>query len=96
MEDKPTGTQATIPKVGDYVRALWVTSVPLAEVDVDMTREGIVIEIRDRGTHLLLQSWQDIEFTVYAAGAVVVDETTLDEFIRDFIFMARFRLGLTQ
>ncbi len=81
-------------KVGDYVRAILVTHVPLFECDADLTREGLVIEIRDGGAELVLETWQGNEFACFAEGAVVVDDATLDEAITDFLFFARLRLGL--
>ena len=72
-------------KVGDYVRALLVTSVPLFECDADLNREGLVVEIRDGGFELVLQTWQGNEFRCFAEGAVVVDQSTLDEAIITFI-----------
>jgi len=71
-------------KVGDYVKAIAVSHVPFAESEVDMERQGLVVELRDGGTQLVLETWQGSEFVCYSEGAVPVPaaDSAIVEFIR--------------
>lgn len=81
-------------KVGDYVKAVAVSHVPFAETEVDMDRQGLVVEFRDDGAQLVLETWQGTEFVCYTEGAVALDVKTLDPAIREFIIERKRTLPL--
>jgi len=74
-------------KLGAYVKAIAVSHVPFAEAEVDMERQGLVVEFRDGGSQLVLETWQGTEFVCYAEGATVV--TAVDPVIQEFIRQRR-------
>ena len=65
-------------KVGDYARAALVAHVPASELDVDLIREGLVIELRNGNSECVLLAWNETEFTCTTEGAVLVPDESLD------------------